>query len=1410
MQERLRKALPDLLIAAILLLIPLIFYFPQTLGGRTLLPAENLYRFEPYRSLAVQVGAGEPHNMLLSDLVLENYVWKTFAREQLRSGELPLWQPYILGGSPFLAAGQSSALYPFNLLFLILPIPAAYGWFAVSQLWAAGLAMTVLARMLGIRRPGALIAAIAYQMSGFFLARVVFTMIVATAVWLPLLLALIELTIRQAPLRGRPASLPWAALGAGVLGMAALAGHAEALYYTLLVMAFYAAARLLAELIAGRGDWRHTLRRVAVRGAWLLALVGVGLALGAVQIIPSVELASRSARVGGNTLSEILSFAYPPRQALAFLMPNFYGSPAHHSYFDVFTWRQTAITVNALGAPIHTTEWGIKNYVEGGAYMGLLPLLLALIAVTHGLIAALRPRSGYARQVGAEGPGRPYRLIFAALAVVAVLIVFGTPFYSLLYHTLPFIDQSRAIFRWVWPLTLAMAVLAGFGAQVIREGAQNGHGRSERLISGVGWLAIGGGLLSAAGLAASRLLYDRIAGLVERAFNGLALANTAFPDARAFYSYEAANALWLALMLILSGGTLLLAARASRWIGTQRESLWAAFAAVVLAVDLAVPFAGFAPASDPTLLEAVPPAIGWLKERAAGGEPFRFMAYEEPGADTMNANIGWIHGLQDAAGYDSLIPGQYAAYMAAITAQPDLPYNRIAPLYTTDPLALDSPLLDLLNVRYIVTEEVIDSPKYALAYEDQAVRIYENLGALPRAFTLPFASTRVYFDSFGEEVLRSDVRAHVLIDAATLEAQPLAERERADLPPGTPSTWTPAAVTIYRPGEAWVDAAVEGESWLVLSESHFPGWRAWVRPIGGSDADEVEVPVRLVSGNFIGVYLGPGAWTVRLKYSPDSVRFGAFTSFMAGLLLIFAGAVWLWRRTYREPDSAGDAQRVAKNTITPIVLNLFNKGILFALTFVMLRVLGPGGAGEYRYAIVIWGWFEILANFGLNTYLMREVARHKDEANRYLVNTTLLRLALAVIGIPALAGFILVRQVLASGPIGTWGATIAEPLSAEVIWTIGLLYGGLFFSTISTGLTALFYAFEKAEYPAAIQTVSAFLTATLGVLALLLGWGIIGLAVVSVVVNAITLAILGTLSVRLFFKPSWAPDRGIRRAALSESFPLMINHLLATVFFRIAVILLEAIKGSVVVGWYSVVYTWVDTIGIIPSLFTQALFPVMSRQAQSDRPALKRSYILALKLMTLIAVPAAVLTTLLAYFLINVLGGPQYLPHGAIATQIFIWAMVIGWLNSVTQYVIIALNRQRTLTIAFAVGAAFNIIANLIFIPRYSYPAAAVIAILSEGVLLALFYLVILKELGRVNWAAVVGRLWLAGAAMGAAAWLLNGVNMWLAAVVAVPVYAAAVFLLRPFTPDEQRQLGAMLPARLRGRLIGGQAGAAG
>jgi O-antigen/teichoic acid export membrane protein len=520
-----------------------------------------------------------------------------------------------------------------------------------------------------------------------------------------------------------------------------------------------------------------------------------------------------------------------------------------------------------------------------------------------------------------------------------------------------------------------------------------------------------------------------------------------------------------------------------------------------------------------------------------------------------------------------------------------------------------------------------------------------------------------------------------------------------------------------------MDVQTDAPSWLVLGDSYFPGWVAYVRAWNTREDQEKELTITRVNGNFRAVQLEPGTWTVRFKYSPLSFKLGAFTTFIAAMVLVLIVGVYTWRYAYRESAEDSAARRVAKNSITAITLNLMTKVLEMAFAMLMARVLGPDGVGRYYFAVVIFAWFDVFTSFGLQTLVTREVARDRTQANRYLLNTTLLRIGLGIAGIPVLVGFIAVFQ-----------AVSASKLAPDTLITIALLYLGLLPQSLSTGLTGLFYAYEKAEVPAAITVVTVLIKIAIGVPMLVLTQSIISLAVASIVVNTITFGILAMLATRMFFRPHWESDRRLQRSMLHESFPLMINNLLSALFFKVDVTLLKPLKGDTPVGWYNQAYKWVDALNVIPAYFTFALFPVLSRQAAEDKDAARRSYHLALKLLVMLALPTAVFTTFFARELTTIItfGDPRFQPDSTLALQLMIWSIPFGWVNSVTNYVLIALGQQRKLTHAFLAGLGFNVIANLIFIPLYSYKAAAVITILSEIVEGGAFYWYIRKSIGPV------------------------------------------------------------------------------
>jgi O-antigen/teichoic acid export membrane protein len=1398
-----RRFLPDLQVALLLLALPLVLFAPVVFGNRTLLPADNLLAIEPWRSASATFAEGQrapdgnaiPHNNLLSDLVLENYPWKRFILRSLQAGELPLWNPHQFAGLPFLAAGQHSALYPFSIIFYAIPLPRAYGVFTVSQLFLAGLFTYLFLRGLGLGRLAATFGAIVYELSLFMVVSVVFTMIIAAAAWLPLVLLALELVLQQRPcLGGRPATLPWVVLGALALGFQIYAGHVEITYYTFLIAGLYSAWGLGMRLRA------QPLRPTLSRAAALLALALFGLTLGALQFIPLFELVQHNFRSGSATFDEIIGWAYPWRHLLAVLIPNFYGNPSHHTFFDLFTWQTTLAPLNN-----HTIDWGIKNYVEGGAYVGLLPLMLTLLIVGYWLLGKVRRAN-----IPITNNLLPF---FLVLALLALAFIFPTRWYALIFW-LPGISQLHSPFRWVWPLTLCLAVLAAYGLQYLKDSREEGarqakipspkpkgsHPQSAitnqkspvsslqslpsklffldsapSLITFFAGISVWGGTLVVVSVSAIRLFYSPFAGLMDWFVSDWALANQAFTDGRMFFSYQAP---WLALfgLMWLSAGIVLRVSRCPIYV--RGRPAWEFMALGVIALDLLVAGYGFNPAADPAILNYVPPSVDFLRQDTG---LWRFTTFDPTGQKPYNANLGWYFDFDDIRGYDSIFPMQYRRYMELIEPQNELEFNRIAPLTRWE--SLDSPLLDLLNVKYIITPIEIPNPKYALVYDGE-VKIYRNQTVVARAYLAPLRAT-LWAADFGAAAQTRDPRQYVI----TTEA----DFSRMEAPaPAWPTPIADEAIT-RAANEVTLNAETTDHSWLVLNDSYFAGWKAFVRPVGAGDAPEKETPVYLVNGNFRGVVLTPGAWTVRFKYTPTSVKLGGILAFLAGISLVFGMGVFAWRHFYSDSAVDSTARRVAKNSLAPMALNLLNRAIDLTFAAFYLRVLGPGEVGKYSFAIVIFGWFEIVTNYGLNTLLTREASRDQARANRHLVNTTILRLLIGLIAIPALVLLLGARQAL------------PNPLTPDTLWAIGLLVLGQIPATIATGLSALFYVYEKAEYPAAVATVATILKVALGTVALGLGGSFVGLAGVSVLLNIITLAILAILVNRLFFRPTLELDWGLQRAAVRESFPLMLNHLLATLFFKVDVPLLETIRnqqtagqGNREVGWYRTAYMFVDAFNVIPSFFTFALFPLMSRQAQADRPALARSYALAVKLLVAVALPVAVATTFLAPTLIGLIGGPEFLPYGALALALMVWSIPLGWINSVTNYVLIALNQQRQLTKAFAGALLFNIILNIIFIPLYGYPAAAIITIFSEIFEGALFYRYVRRSLSAVPWLALLWRLWLSAVGMAGLVWVLWSVQPLLALLTGSALYCGGLIVLEAFTPAERGLLLEILPTSLR------------
>jgi O-antigen/teichoic acid export membrane protein len=150
-----------------------------------------------------------------------------------------------------------------------------------------------------------------------------------------------------------------------------------------------------------------------------------------------------------------------------------------------------------------------------------------------------------------------------------------------------------------------------------------------------------------------------------------------------------------------------------------------------------------------------------------------------------------------------------------------------------------------------------------------------------------------------------------------------------------------------------------------------------------------------------------------------------------------------------------------------------------------------------------------------------------------------------------------------------------------------------------------------------------------------------------------------------------------------------------------------------------------------------------------------------------------------------------------------IWYMPLGFINSVTQYVLIALNKQRFLTGAFAIGLAFNLAANIILIRRYGYIASAYITVASEFVLLVPFYVGIRKHLARIPWLELLWKPIASVVPLAILLVFLPNQLRWLGIIIGLVLYLLLVSGLKVFNAEERSVVDRVLPlSRLKERIV--------
>ena len=465
------------------------------------------------------------------------------------------------------------------------------------------------------------------------------------------------------------------------------------------------------------------------------------------------------------------------------------------------------------------------------------------------------------------------------------------------------------------------------------------------------------------------------------------------------------------------------------------------------------------------------------------------------------------------------------------------------------------------------------------------------------------------------------------------------------------------------------------------------------------------------------------------------------------------------------PVTGREIRRLGLNTAAPIAARVVDAG--FALIY--LRLLGRPDVGAYQFVVVFTTYLDTLIDFGLNALVAREISRGSVSSKTAFRAINALRFALWVVGLPVV--------LLVYGPLRE-----AANISSQAALAGWVFYFALLPTVLAKSSTGVLWAAERLELTAGVSVLATVLRTALGAVALFSGFGLVGLATASLLTNLVTSVVLW----RLAAQKALSTIRGKAPPALhwlKESWPLFINQLLQSLFFKVDALLLPALAGNAAAGTYAAAYKVSEGAGIISSSFTLALFPRLSRESN-----LSSAYALALRVLLQIALPLSVGIALLSEPIVAVVGGRDYLPDSATALAILICYLPLSYANGLTQYVLIAAGKQRALTVAFAGAMVFNVAANLLLIPRFSYIGAAWVTVGSEVLLLIPFWWLVTRVTSGVSLFEEVRTPVLASALMAPVVWWLRDAVNPLAAIAAgAVVYPLALWSLGGITQRQRR-----------------------
>jgi O-antigen/teichoic acid export membrane protein len=503
------------------------------------------------------------------------------------------------------------------------------------------------------------------------------------------------------------------------------------------------------------------------------------------------------------------------------------------------------------------------------------------------------------------------------------------------------------------------------------------------------------------------------------------------------------------------------------------------------------------------------------------------------------------------------------------------------------------------------------------------------------------------------------------------------------------------------------------------------------------------------------------------------------------------------------------ARKILFNTVSQVIAKLVIGVFSVVILKMLTAYLGKHGYGVYKSIYEFLALFAIVADMGLYTIGVREMAKDPEREEMVLGNMMAARtIVIVLISIVAFGAAFFIDDF--KGTIAPYAVAMASVASVFAILTGTVStalqvhlkmeknawgsIAGKFVAMIWMGVV-IYLIYPHNCSPDAVKFLvndGSACSISDGTFMQLIVAGLGG----NVVMFLVT-AFFAEKLVKIRYRVDWWFWKEVLWKALPYGFALILNQ----IYFRIGSILLLNMKNADYVATYSAPSAMLEAAGIVPLYFMNAILPFLTKALHAKDGSHKAIIQTSFDFLLMSAMPIVTGTFLLAYQFIDIIATPQFLSDPAtgyygsdIVLQILIIALLFSFLNGLFGYVLVASEHQEKLLVRNLFGAALTIFLSWLWIPQWEVRGAAFANIITEFYIFVASYVLAKRY---VNFSINLKKFWgiiLSTAVMGAVVWLakvptsnfvhLGNKNVIILIPLGAAVYIGMLLITKTLTKD--------------------------